>query len=79
MSEMRRVRCQKCRAFFVLPEGITSGICPECTDKREKKIKEVHTLVKERPGITPIELNSMTGVPINVIMKIIADGVVEQQ
>jgi len=38
----------------------------------------VHDLVKENPGITPIDINRRTGVPINIITKIVADGVVEQ-
>ena len=75
---MNEVRCSRCKVMFVPTDGKPPYICPKCKAGRDAKLRKLHELVRERPGITPMELHALTGVPINIITQAIKDGFVEE-
>ena len=75
---MNEVRCSRCKVMFVPTDGKPPHLCPKCKGERAAKLRKLHDLVRERPGITPMELQTLTGVPINVITQAIRDGFVEE-
>ena len=75
---MNEVRCSRCKVMFVPTDGKPPYLCPKCKGEREAKLRKVHELVRAKPGITPMELQALTGVPISVITQAIKDGFVEE-
>ena len=75
---MNEMRCSRCKVMFSSTDGKPPHICPKCKGEREAKLRRLHELVRERPGITPIELQAITGIPINVITQQIKDGFIEE-
>jgi len=75
--EERRVRCPRCKELYTFQDGLPPNACPDCTAKREAQIQHVRELIRSSPGINAMEVSRVTGVPINYIMKILADGDIE--
>ena len=74
---MNEVRCSRCKVMFSPTDGKPPYLCPKCKGERDAKLRKLHDLVKSRPGITPMELQALTGVPIGVITQMISDGFAE--
>ena len=75
---MNEVRCSRCKVMYVPTDGKTPYLCPKCKGEREAKLNKLRELVREKPGITPMELQALTGVPINIITQAIKEGFVEE-
>lgn len=75
---MNEVRCSRCKKMHVPTDGKPPYLCPKCKGERDAKMRRLHELVRERPGITPMELQALTGVPVNVIIQAINDGFVDR-
>ncbi|MCL2387535.1 MAG: hypothetical protein FWC89_08320 [Defluviitaleaceae bacterium] len=69
----RTIRCPRCKELYhvVYPPR---QYCPPCEEKREEQIQNVRDMIRENKGINAIELERLTGVPINFIMKIMREG-----
>lgn len=77
-QESRKIRCPRCKEFYTFSEGIPPKDCPECSKKRLAQIEHVRKLIRENRGISAMELNRQTGVPVSFIMKMVNDGDIEQ-
>ena len=75
---MNEVRCSRCKIMFPPTDGKPPYLCPKCKGERDAKLRHLHDLVRSKPGITPMELQTLTGIPINVIIQQIRDGFVEE-
>jgi NMD protein affecting ribosome stability and mRNA decay len=52
-------------------------LCPACQKERDSQFQAVHELVQTHRGITAIEINRITGVPMDAILKYIKKGMFE--
>jgi len=73
---MRTIRCRRCRQMFAY-EGLPPPCCPDCAVKQNERLALVRALVMEFPGITAMEVQKHTGVPINEIMEYLKNGDLE--
>jgi hypothetical protein len=58
-------------------EGLPPPACEPCLITREEQFLIVRSLVKEYPGITALEVNEITDVPVNEILRYIDKGMIE--
>jgi hypothetical protein len=58
-------------------EGLPPPCCPDCQLYRDEQFYIVRTLVREYPGITALEVNKITDVPVDAILKFIDAGMLE--
>lgn len=65
--------CSICGKFFS-HDGNTK--CPKCYDKYVKEYNIIREYVASHAGVTPMELNTVTGISINSILKLIEEGAV---
>ena len=77
MNDMRRVRCKRCKEFYVYEIGLPPEFCPDCEKERQGQAQLLRDIVWENRGITGFELHEMTGIPIEVVMKHVDDGLLE--
>ncbi|MCL2216822.1 MAG: hypothetical protein FWB91_07350 [Defluviitaleaceae bacterium] len=78
MSELRKLRCQRCKEFFTIDIGLPPECCPKCAKEREEQISQLRQLLWEKRGLNAMSLHSMTGLPIEVITNIIDEGDLEE-
>ncbi|MCL2187639.1 MAG: hypothetical protein FWC16_05600 [Defluviitaleaceae bacterium] len=69
---MAMLRCNKCKQMYDA-NGIPTGACDECTAKKNAMLDHVRQLVKAQPGISPQAVSAQTGVPVNVVIRYIAN------
>jgi len=69
----RTIRCSKCKVLYHVTYPPRS-CCPACEKKREEQIQNVRNMIRANRGINAMELERLTGVPINFIMKIMREG-----
>lgn len=60
--------CVMCGKLFANDGNKT---CPKC----KKAYSVVRDYVRNNPGVSALDINSNTGVPINIILKLIDQGV----
>ena len=72
----RTIRCRRCGQMFDY-EGLPPPGCPTCMMEREEQYQIVRALVREFPGITAIEVNQVTEVPMEAILKYLDNGLLE--
>jgi len=73
---MREIRCRRCGKMYSY-EGMPPECCPLCAKERRAQYVMVRELVRQCPGITAVEVNQITEVPLEVILKFIDDGLLE--
>ncbi|MCL2840763.1 MAG: hypothetical protein FWE05_08310 [Defluviitaleaceae bacterium] len=78
MNEQRKLRCPRCKEFYVHSIGLPPECCPECMKKREQQISDLRDLLWKKRGLNAMNLHSITGLPIEVITNVIDEGGLEE-
>lgn len=63
--------CNICGKLF---QGGTNSRCPECDAKYHEECEIVREYVRTHPGSTPVEINMVTGISVNTILRFLDDG-----
>ena len=58
-------------------DGPMPPACPMCVKERNEQFYVVREVVREFPGITALQVNQATDVPMEVIMRFVELGMVE--
>jgi len=58
-------------------EGMPPPACPMCMKERNEQFYIVRELVREFPGITALQVNQATEVPMEVILRFVDMGMIE--
>lgn len=74
---MRTIRCRKCKQMFSY-EGLPPDSCPLCAMAKNERFSRVRELVQEYPGITTLEVNQHTGVPVSDILDFLKKGELQE-
>lgn len=73
-KEMRN--CKRCGKVF-LYAGVP--ICPECLEKEEKQFRDVKRYLEENPRSGVSEISEGTGVPVEVVIEFLRQGLLVSQ
>lgn len=76
MPTTRTIRCKRCGNMYEY-EGLPPAACPECVELRNEQFQIVRALVWEFPGITALQVNQATEVPMDVILRFVEKGMLE--
>jgi len=58
-------------------EGMPPPACPMCMQLRNEQFYIVRELVREFPGITALQVNQATEVPMEIILRFVEMGMIE--
>jgi uncharacterized protein YbaR (Trm112 family) len=73
-NDVRTIRCNRCKEFYSISEGLPTGYCPKCTELKEAQTQLIRDLIRENKGINAIQLERQTGIPISFIMNVMKEG-----
>ena len=73
---MKKIRCKRCGKMFEF-DGELPPACPMCIRERNEQFYIVRELVREFPGITALQVNQATEVPMDVILRFVEEGRIE--
>ncbi|GMV92695.1 MAG: hypothetical protein KJ060_05815 [Candidatus Hydrogenedentes bacterium] len=71
---MALASCQRCKKLF---EKVRSSICPNCEDLEEDDYEKIRQALVEHPNSTAEQLSDETGVSIECVLRLLAQGRIE--
>jgi len=74
LEDLRKVRCHRCKEIYTFNEGLPPDYCPKCTEEKEANIRKIRDLIRDNRGICAMELEKLTGIPINFILELLNKG-----
>lgn len=76
-QDMSNIRtCMRCHGLFVYT-GFGHAICPRCREAEAREFNRVKDFIYANPGVTMIEVEEATGVPIRQITEYLRAGRLE--
>lgn len=71
---MALASCQRCKKLF---EKVRNPICPNCEDLEEEDYEKIRQALVEHPGSSAEQLSDETGVSIDCVLRLLAEGRIE--
>lgn len=69
--QKRLSKCVRCERVFV---RLQSPVCPTCQPDEDRDFDKIRDLLDRKPDLTPEQLLTETGVPLECIMRMLSEG-----
>lgn len=74
--KQRLTKCVRCNHIFVL---VKSRVCPTCQHAEDKDFDVVREVLDRHPGISPEDLVEASGVKLDCVMRLLAEGRIQAE